>query len=312
MATKQRNCKKGFPCGKSCINKQRKCRNVLEGQAASFADWLKGQSDKATAGEKPKRKLATVNNTAKQSKPKGEEVSAFDVPNKDKKAYPSDFLQNSSDEEDFFLEIEGSTPAKSRIDKGAADLSKGKLLGKGGYGAVFEVEGHAIKVQESEGIIQERRASRLQNLLAKEGLAPKIEGVFYAPDNTIQTKMEKLEGYETLESVLKSSENKAEAFEKYRSGIEKITEALERNKINHGDMHEGNIMVDIRTGDAKIIDFGLAEKGGSKGDRNSENRALLDAFKGADTKFHSDGQVIRDGADEITFDWLDDDDEEDF
>lgn len=40
---KKRNCKKGYPCGRSCINRARNCRNTLEGQAKNFADWLKLQ-----------------------------------------------------------------------------------------------------------------------------------------------------------------------------------------------------------------------------------------------------------------------------
>lgn len=39
-STKAKNCKKGYPCGRSCINKNRNCSNPLKGQAKTFADYL--------------------------------------------------------------------------------------------------------------------------------------------------------------------------------------------------------------------------------------------------------------------------------
>lgn len=38
---KTRNCSKGYPCGNSCINKQRKCKKKFSDQAATYAGWLK-------------------------------------------------------------------------------------------------------------------------------------------------------------------------------------------------------------------------------------------------------------------------------
>lgn len=34
-------CQKGFSCGSSCISKSRKCKNAVNGQAATYLDWLK-------------------------------------------------------------------------------------------------------------------------------------------------------------------------------------------------------------------------------------------------------------------------------
>ncbi len=39
-STQSKNCKKGYPCGRSCINKNRNCSNPLKGQAKSFAAYL--------------------------------------------------------------------------------------------------------------------------------------------------------------------------------------------------------------------------------------------------------------------------------
>lgn len=47
---KKRNCKKGYPCGRSCINRARNCRNTLEGQAKTFTGWLKLQGNKTVKG----------------------------------------------------------------------------------------------------------------------------------------------------------------------------------------------------------------------------------------------------------------------
>lgn len=53
MVTKQRNCKKGYPCGKTCINKKRNCKKKLEGQADNFANWLKIQAGDSSITRSP-------------------------------------------------------------------------------------------------------------------------------------------------------------------------------------------------------------------------------------------------------------------
>jgi hypothetical protein len=38
---KTKNCQKGYGCGNSCINKQRKCKKKFGDQASTYAGWLK-------------------------------------------------------------------------------------------------------------------------------------------------------------------------------------------------------------------------------------------------------------------------------
>ena len=59
---KKKTCDKGYPCGSSCISKKWKCKKPLEGQAGTFADWLKIQ------GEKKGADIAKKSNVKKQKK----------------------------------------------------------------------------------------------------------------------------------------------------------------------------------------------------------------------------------------------------
>lgn len=81
---KKRNCKKGYPCGRSCINRTRNCRNPLEGQAKNFADWLKRQQ--ITVGLKPHS--PTVGQVKPRAKPVKESKS--NLTSDDKIASPSE------------------------------------------------------------------------------------------------------------------------------------------------------------------------------------------------------------------------------
>lgn len=60
---KSRKCKKGYPCGSTCISKNRNCKTALPGQAGTYAAWLKTQQGSAQGASgagatpsKPKRK----------------------------------------------------------------------------------------------------------------------------------------------------------------------------------------------------------------------------------------------------------------
>ena len=46
---KPKQCQKGFACGAGCVSKDKECRNPLQGQAKTYADWLKLQ---VAAGKK--------------------------------------------------------------------------------------------------------------------------------------------------------------------------------------------------------------------------------------------------------------------
>ncbi|MEC4806217.1 MAG: hypothetical protein SAJ72_18335, partial [Jaaginema sp. PMC 1080.18] len=44
--SKSRKCKKGYPCGSTCISKKRNCKKALPGQAGTYAAWLQSQQGK--------------------------------------------------------------------------------------------------------------------------------------------------------------------------------------------------------------------------------------------------------------------------
>jgi|GEM_PF-3728130 len=48
----KKTCKKGYPCGASCISKSRNCKKALKGQAKTYNDWLASQA-------KPKSKKSS-------------------------------------------------------------------------------------------------------------------------------------------------------------------------------------------------------------------------------------------------------------
>ncbi|HEY9737482.1 MAG TPA: hypothetical protein V6D06_14410 [Trichocoleus sp.] len=75
--TKAKQCKKGFPCGNSCISKTRNCLKPLEGQHKTAAEWLKKNTKKSgkaktkgaakPAAEKPTAPDLTVDDVLKRT-----------------------------------------------------------------------------------------------------------------------------------------------------------------------------------------------------------------------------------------------------
>lgn len=66
----QKQCKKGYPCGGSCISRSKICKKVLTGQAATYGEWLKNQAQ-ATG-------VASGGTTAASAKPVRAERTAQD------------------------------------------------------------------------------------------------------------------------------------------------------------------------------------------------------------------------------------------
>lgn len=70
----KRNCKTGFPCGSSCITRTKSCRNPLEGQFKTAAEWLESQVKKPdptldpdpTPDPTPPKTVASSPTTAKE------------------------------------------------------------------------------------------------------------------------------------------------------------------------------------------------------------------------------------------------------
>jgi hypothetical protein len=67
QAGKKPKCSRGYPCGGSCISRQRKCQTKLKGQATDFADWLKQSATQASVTIKSTKIKPAANSLEKQT-----------------------------------------------------------------------------------------------------------------------------------------------------------------------------------------------------------------------------------------------------
>lgn len=128
-----------------------------------------------------------------------------------------------------------------------------EFLGKGVYGEVYLTpNGTAYKSALKEPM--NKNEVDIMNEAAKLGVAPKVEGVYKDSDGNIKgVEMEFLSNHTPMDAIPESLSPKAvEAFS------EKLA-ALHTNGIFHGDLHEGNVLID-KNGEAKIIDYGISSK----------------------------------------------------
>lgn len=81
--SKARACKKGYPCGASCIATTKNCNKTIDGQAKTYTSWLdlqskkKSQTPKAKTPKRPRKQTETKKTKAEQErsiKPKFESV----------------------------------------------------------------------------------------------------------------------------------------------------------------------------------------------------------------------------------------------
>ena len=81
--SKARACKKGYPCGASCIATTKNCNKTIDGQAKTYTNWLdlqskkKAQTPKAKTPKRPRKQTETKKTKAEQErsiKPKFESV----------------------------------------------------------------------------------------------------------------------------------------------------------------------------------------------------------------------------------------------
>lgn len=140
--------------------------------------------------------------------------------------------------------------------------TKGKLLGSGAFGSVYLHEGAAYKVfprifkGPSESLLrQEIKAAEMQNEVAKSGLAPKVESIGKSDIDRVVIKMEALEGFKPIKSLIKEGNEEGLDAE-----IEGVLSKLKESSIIHNDLHTDNLMKNEETGEFKVIDFGLSQK----------------------------------------------------
>lgn len=73
--------------------------------------------------------------------------------------------------------------------------------------------------------------------------------------------MERIVGI-TIEDLIREHKRPGANFnvEKFFNAVDDFVSAMHEQKIYHRDLHKGNIMIDTKTGEPRIIDFGAAKK----------------------------------------------------
>jgi serine/threonine protein kinase len=168
-----------------------------------------------------------------------------------------------------------------------------KILGQGAFGAVYK--GYDTKTK-TDVVIKKFKSNSVLGLSPEESYLQEVSCLSYIRDDCIQlglicyidhfefeTRTDEnvpmteyyivsnlLDGYITLDDLLKEDEYilTKEIADKIKDKIKTSVYALHQKGIRHGDLHQGNIMLDPRTLDQdiqiRLIDFGLCllpEKG---------------------------------------------------
>jgi serine/threonine protein kinase len=167
-----------------------------------------------------------------------------------------------------------------------------KILGQGAFGAVYK--GFDTKTK-TDVVIKKFKSNSVLGFSSEESYLQEVDCLSYIREDCIklglicyidhfefETKSDDtpiteyyivsnlLDGYITLDDLLEEPQYilTKEMADKIKDKIETAVYALHKKGIRHGDLHQGNIMVDPRTLDAdvqvRLIDFGLCllpEKG---------------------------------------------------
>ena len=72
--------------------------------------------------------------------------------------------------------------------------------------------------------------------------------------------LDPLDGWYTLYKAITSMNINTSIKEKWIQELSKAIKNLHENYITHNDLHTGNVMVNILTGQVKLLDFGLAKE----------------------------------------------------
>jgi len=139
------------------------------------------------------------------------------------------------------------------------------LLGKGGYGSVYETtyknEKVAIKRIKSghsslpKAVVREILAL---NAMSKHGTSVKIKDIWVDHLN-IHIAMGL--GTTTLHSFIHNASYKKrlELFPAVFTSCVSILRSLRNSRIAHYDIKPGNILINEKTGECKLIDFGISD-----------------------------------------------------
>ena len=282
--SKKRNCRKGFPCGLSCIAIQTKagrpqiCRSNLselgETLAENYAQFIS-------------RTMSNVGDANMQpiGKPTGEKTE-LEQAMLSGKPLPDEPLQGISiteytDLQDIYNNAQERRYANT-IEQDKPIPAIDKFIGNGAMGYTYlDANGDLIKVssigtqgygndllQTEENWLKE---IDLQNKAADIGLAPRVTD-WGREGDALWQKQEFLDGYMTLQSARASDDVSDNKIRELNGRTMELMQMLRANGINHLDLiqrpdsafwvssiNSGNVMWNPETNDMKAIDFGFAE-----------------------------------------------------
>lgn len=167
-------------------------------------------------------------------------------------------------EKDILKTVEAILKNKSEsIGRGAtAEVYVKKIkTGHSQYCFKFIYNIHAPEYHEHNDIKKETEfLLKLHNLNIKGVKVP--EPIGYIETNSAHVLiMEKLNAV-TLSSVLEEGVDLPENFQadEFFKKLEEFVQEMHKHRIHHRDLHSGNIMIDMETGEPCIIDFGRAKE----------------------------------------------------
>jgi len=155
----------------------------------------------------------------------------------------------------------------------------------------------ARKILEKHGL--ERMIPKLQGVLEFENEEDgKVQDLpYYIHEKVLMVAMERVNGVSIEDLILNYPDN-SEVLEKidleaFEQKLRKAIDLLHAEELAHKDMSIRNVMVDIESGDPRIIDFGKGKKTDSSEDFEEENRLVGNVVSHL-RKFKSDPQGKKD------------------
>lgn len=138
---------------------------------------------------------------------------------------------------------------------GGARLKKAKILGSGGFGTVFDMgKGRCVKI-ETVTNASVRKGVEIAIQMGRLGVGPKVHGWRVCScDGSLYavTEMDRIAG-STLDEWL-TKKHTTQVTASVRAKLKAKIAKMNKVGVTHGDLHEGNVMVDAKNL-PWIIDF---------------------------------------------------------
>lgn len=262
VQAKKKKCKAGWQCGKGCISRKKTCRkNLKDPKGKALAQTYAQYVAAAAEASAPAAESNWQEHNKKAKQQAGFEAMMYP----DKRRKGENFNQASSrmyeeNRKPYFSDDNRPKPIANPDELVKEIESRGTKVGQGAFGTVYVMDGRAYKIQEraidsnlkTSEFIRETRGSELQNEMAKTGKAPRVYSMGQTSRGEVVTEMDYLENHVPVYKL------QGPALTKATKEIKKIIKEMKKKGIEHNDTHTGNFMVDTKTGEVKVIDFGLA------------------------------------------------------